>query len=46
MMEFDGKCDVISLTEIILRLKRGSGAATITVYEDGVAQSYSKEILA
>lgn len=46
MMEFDGRCDVISLTEIILRLKRGSGAATITVYEDGVAQTYSKEILA
>lgn len=44
MMELDGKCDVISLEEIILRLKSGSGTATVTVYEDGVAQSYNKSI--
>ena len=44
MLELDGKCDVISLTEIILRLKSGSGPATVTVYEDGEAQSYSKTI--
>jgi hypothetical protein len=44
LMEFDGQCDIITLEEIILRLKNGSGPATVTVYEDGVAQGYSKNI--
>jgi hypothetical protein len=43
-MEIDGGCDVISLTEVILRLAAGSGSCVLTAYEDGVAKSYTKTI--
>lgn len=36
-MEFDGKGDVISITEAIIRTVAGSGVCTITAWEDGVA---------
>jgi len=43
-MEIDGGCDVISLTEVILRMAAGSGSCVLTVYEDGVALDYTKTI--
>jgi hypothetical protein len=42
IMEIDGEGSVISLTEIILRMKKNTGNCRLTLYEDGVAQSYTK----
>lgn len=36
-MEFDGKGDVIAITEGIVRTVSGSGTCTITAWQDGVA---------
>jgi hypothetical protein len=41
-MEIDGKSSALALTDMILRLKAGSGACLISIEEDGVMKSYSK----
>lgn len=38
-MEFNAGGDIININELVLRLKSGEGSATITPYQDGVAQS-------
>jgi hypothetical protein len=43
-MEIDGKAAVLAITDMVLRLKAGSGACVISIEEDGVAKSYSKTV--
>jgi hypothetical protein len=43
-MEIDGKAQVLTLTDMILRLKAGSGACVVSIEEDGVPKDYVKTV--
>jgi len=43
-MEIDGQSKVLALTDLVLRMKAGSGACVVTIEEDGIPKSYGKTV--